>query len=311
METTSTCLSTNSDSVCKNDIDKQEACKNRRPFLSVYPLVQTDNVDQLLSSLCMFDDYPPNQGKDNDGSDAKDNADNDASDAKEDKAANSGLSFKFHNNSTELYSISLNGYPVAEQLNIPLSEQNNSTHQIQPSAVQICDNEKNQVNCDRPLINFTKTVDKRQDRQIIEALSQETGKDVMIYGNDHKITTDHLLILWPKSGKLSHKNWFTCDIIDFYFWALNEREIRRKKSKSRCHFFPVYFLEFLKRDGSYNYKETADNYTHNIDIFGFDKLFIVINKNQSHWACMVVYPQNHTIVIHDSMNLYFYRCGQQ
>ena len=160
---------------------------------------------------------------------------------------------------------------------------------------------KNQVNCDRPLINFTKTVDKRQDRQIIDALSQEPGKDVMIYGNDHKIKTDHLSILWPKSGKLSQKNWFTGDIIDFYFWALNEREIRRKKPKSRCHFFPVYFLEFLKRDGIYNYKETADHYTHNIDIFGFNKLFIVINKNKSHWACMVVYPKNHTIVIHDSM----------
>ena len=212
VEATSTRLSKNGLRISKEEIDKQEDCKNRHLFLSVYPLVQTDNVDEVLSGLCVFDDCPPNPNHPNPG---KDNINIGV--GVKDNAPNSGLSLKFHNNSEDLYSISLNGYPVAEQLNTPLSEQNNSTHPIQPSAVQICANENNQVNCDRPLINFTKTVDKRQDRQIIDALSQEPGKDVMIYGNDHKITTDHLLILWPKSGKLSHKNWFTCNIINFYF----------------------------------------------------------------------------------------------
>ena len=72
------------------------------------------------------------------------------------------------------------------------------------------------------------------------ALNKDPKKLVMYHGNGRKFFTEDLLIIWPKKGQVTRDNWFTDSIIDFYFWALNEREKLKKQPK--CYFFPVFFF---------------------------------------------------------------------
>ena len=212
VESQNTSFSKNGKEIYKQEIDNQQDCKNRHLFLSVYPLVKTSNVDNCLHYLCNFDVSPSDQGKDNESSDAKD----------ADVASHPCLSFKFHNGDTELYCMSLGGSPVAKQDITTLAEQTNISHPIQPTAVGIWE-DGNHVKFERPIINFTKTLDNEEDQQKIDRFlrQQRKTKPIMSFSVHGKITIDDLEII-------AKDKWFTDHIINMYFWALDEQEKRRE-----------------------------------------------------------------------------------
>ena len=296
-------FSSNGNTIWKQELDQQQVVSERL-FLYVYSLKEKENVDEALciidnspppvhsleekenvdKAFYTIDNSPPDQGKDNISLDVKD----------VDNPSHPRLSFKFHNERKELYCMSLSGSPVTKETATTQSEQINTCHPSKPSAAGIWQ-DGNLVNSEKLFIDFTKKPNNEEQQKIEHFLGKRQTKQIMLNVSGGKdILISHL-------SKISRKEWFTDEEIDLYFWALNarEREIRREKPK--CYFFPVFFFSFVIREERYNYNEAVE-FTKDIDVFSYEKLFIVINKNTNHWVCMVVHIKDCKIVIHDSMN---------
>ena len=77
---------------------------------------------------------------------------------------------------------------------------------------------------------------------------------------------------------LDNLNWLNDVSINFYMNLLCERQQPLK-------FFPIssYFITKMEQDGI----ESVKSWTENVNIFGYDVIFIPINSSNKHWTLAV------------------------
>jgi sentrin-specific protease 1 len=106
---------------------------------------------------------------------------------------------------------------------------------------------------------------------------------------------------------LTINTWLDSTIIDAYFKLLEERECNKvltRMTRKQNYFLRETFFSNLLKDGKYDY-EKVKRYFHvppkkDINIFEYNKIFIIVNIGNFHWALVVIDMEAKTITYYDS-----------
>ena len=101
----------------------------------------------------------------------------------------------------------------------------------------------------------------------------------------------NIQILGQDLKSLSPKAWLNDTIIDLFFTILDHQEdiLVDDCERPKCLFMRTAFMHFLM-SGGYSYSRVM-RWTHDVDIFSFDKILIPVNVTNTHWFCMGVFPK--------------------
>eukprot|EP00752_Nemacystus_decipiens_P018559 g16638.t1 len=143
------------------------------------------------------------------------------------------------------------------------------------------------------------------------SLSQEFEVDVAFYGGrDSEILVEAFGVQLTRASlkSLQPGTWLDDEVLNMCMNLLQARdkELCQKDANRRPSlFFNSFFFTKLTSDdpcGSFKFDyEGVKRWTHTVNIFDLDKLYVPVNINKTHWCLVVVYIQRKRFNFYDSL----------
>jgi len=108
--------------------------------------------------------------------------------------------------------------------------------------------------------------------------------------------------------RLEGLNWLNDEVINFYIELLKKRSVEEADERGypKCHFFNTFFYSLLTKTG-YDYSRVR-KWTNKFNLFEFDKVFVPINQQNSHWTLAIINFQDKCFQYLDSFHSENYAC---
>ena len=137
-----------------------------------------------------------------------------------------------------------------------------------------------------------------------ETVSEDSGFEALM--NYSKEREDEVVVQWDGGGMLWGKSflslrdgcWLNDEVISGYFILLHQHEFPKKG------FFHTQFALQLAPNGKYNYENVVKYHTtkrtrNKKTIFMYDRLYIPINQNASHWISIEYDVEKSVLQVYD------------
>ena len=138
-------------------------------------------------------------------------------------------------------------------------------------------------------IHLTET----QRTELTELLNRPETNDVLIDKFSIDMTVAKIRCLRPRT-------WLNDEVINFYLSMLQSDLNQCAVGQGKIYSFSTFFMVRLLENNTYKYANVA-RWTKRVDIFSFERVFIPININNTHWTLIVIDITMKTIIYYDAM----------